>query len=365
MKNREIKPRHLVIALVLAAAFIFSLAFVVDNVFNGLFYDWFAYRFMDGSYPLGIDTRGLKVLIICCVILIVFIGIIAAYFTMRRIDRKNKEELAHIFSNYVKSDEKAELVLPESYGSLAKEIMAFKSEMDKKTWVIREETSRKNDLITYLAHDLKTPMTSVIGYLSLLSEVDDMPEKQRKKYIDIALNKSYRLDDLINEFFEITRYNLSSIQLDKKDTDISYMLIQIADEFYPILKKGQTVKIEQNGSIRASVDPDKIARVFNNIIKNAVLYGYENSVIKIFAERGEDTLTVTVSNRGDTIPEEKLERIFEKFYRLDEARSSRAGAGLGLAIAKEIVSLHGGRINAESIDGITKFTVSLPLETKA
>ena len=203
-------------------------------------------------------------------------------------------------------------------------------------------------------------MTSIIGYLSILSEAADMPEDQRKKYIDIALKKSYRLDDLINEFFDITRYNLSTIELDKRDTDISYMIVQIADEFYPMLKNGQRIEIEEAEKIKAVVDPDKIARVFNNIIKNAVLYGYEDRIIKIDMAYEDENIKVEISNHGDTIPEEKLRRIFEKFYRLDESRSSTAGAGLGLAIAKEIVTAHGGQISAESSDGITKFTVILP-----
>lgn len=360
MKNREIKSKYLIIACIAAAVVVFAFAFIMDNVFNGLFFEWFASRFMDTSYPLGVDTNALKVLIICCVVIIVLIGVLTAYFVSRWMDRKNKAELAEVFSEYMKSGTDENIQLPENYERLAEEIIAFKSEMDRKTWLVKEETSRKNDLITYLAHDLKTPMTSIIGYLSILSEAADMPEDQREKYTDIALKKSYRLDDLINEFFDITRYNLSSIELDKRDTDISYMIVQIADEFYPMLKNGQRIEIEEAEKIKAVVDPDKIARVFNNIIKNAVLYGYENSIIKVDMAYEDDNLKVEISNHGDTIPEEKLRRIFEKFYRLDESRSSTAGAGLGLAIAKEIVTAHGGQISAESSDGITKFTVILP-----
>ena len=127
-----------------------------------------------------------------------------------------------------------------------------------------------------------------------------------------------------------------------------------------MLKNGQRIEIEEAEKIKAVVDPDKIARVFNNIIKNAVLYGYEDSIIKVDMAYEDENLKVEISNHGDTIPEEKLRRIFEKFYRLDESRSSTAGAGLGLAIAKEIVTAHGGQISAESSDGITKFTVILP-----
>lgn len=350
--------------ILIAAAVVTAFALVIDNIFNGLFLNWFADRFLDSSYyPYGIDTNALKILIFAVVVVICAIGVITAYFVAKKIDNKNKEEFSNTLREYIGKDGDEDINLPASYGVLAKDISEFKREMNKKEWIIKEETARKNDLITYLAHDLKTPMTSIIGYLTLLDEAGDMPEEQRKKYINVALEKSYRLDELFNEFFDITRYNLSNIKLNKKKTDISYMLVQIADEFYPILKDGQSIELEAENDIQADVDADKLARVFNNVIKNAVLYGYENSKINIKAEIIGDKnqeVKVTISNNGATIPEEKLQRIFEKFYRVDEARGANAGAGLGLAIAKEIVSLHGGSISAVSEDEMTVFTVTVP-----
>lgn len=360
MKNREIKLRHLFLALVIVLISVFILSLIADYLLNGIFLSWIADSIIDASYPLSINTNALKHLAVTGICVIVACGTAAAFIITKRLDQKNADEFRKAITEYIKSDNDEIPEMPERYEAVAKEIYELKDEVNRKTWLVKEETSRKNDLITYLAHDLKTPITSIIGYLSILSEADDMPEKQRKKYIGIALAKSYRLDELINEFFDITRYNLSSIQLDKKNTDISYMLVQIADEFYPMLKEGQQIELEDNNVIRADVDPDKIARVFNNIIKNAVLYGHKNTVIKISAKADLDNVIIKISNRGDTIPKEKLERIFEKFYRLDESRNSSAGAGLGLAIAKEIVTLHGGQIDAGSKDGITEFTVVLP-----
>lgn len=360
MKNREIKLRHLFLALVIVLISVFILSLIADYLLNGIFLSWIADSIIDASYPLSINTNALKHLAVTGICVIVACGAAAAFIITKRLDQKNADEFRKAITEYIKSDNDEIPEMPERYEAVAKEIYELKDEVNRKTWLVKEETSRKNDLITYLAHDLKTPMTSIIGYLSILSEAADMPEDQREKYIDIALKKSYRLDDLINEFFDITRYNLSSIELDKRDTDISYMIVQIADEFYPMLKNGQRIEIEEAEKIKAVVDPDKIARVFNNIIKNAVLYGYEDSIIKIDMAYEDENIKVEISNHGDTIPEEKLRRIFEKFYRLDESRSSTAGAGLGLAIAKEIVTAHGGQISAESSDGITKFTVILP-----
>ncbi len=198
-------------------------------------------------------------------------------------------------------------------------------------------------MITYLAHDLKTPLTSVIGYLSLLDEVPDMPQAQKEKYIHITLDKANRLEKLINEFFEITRYNLQQIILEKEMVDLYYMLIQMSDEFYPILAShGNTITLHAQEDLTVYADPTKLARVFNNILKNAIAYSYPNTDIQITAVKTEQEIRISVCNHGKTIPQQRLESIFEKFFRLDDARTTNTGgAGLGLAIAKEIVTLHG------------------------
>ena len=225
------------------------------------------------------------------------------------------------------------------------------------------ESARKNDLIAYLAHDLKTPLTSVIGYISLLKEAPDMPMEQRAKYTNIALEKALRLESLINEFFDITRYNLQEIVLEEETFDLGYMLIQMADEFYPVLEQhGKSITIHAEGDLPIAADSAKLARVFNNILKNAVAYSYDNTEIEIDAEKHDNKIHVSISNFGKTIPKQKLDMIFEKLYRLDDARSTNTGgAGLGLAIAKEIVVAHGGTISVTSEKQITTFTVELPV----
>lgn len=231
---------------------------------------------------------------------------------------------------------------------------------DEQVW--KDETAKKNDLIAYLAHDLKTPLTSVIGYLSLLEEAPDMPAVQKAKYIHIALRKAQRLESLTNEFFEITRYNLHEIVLEKEPLDLSVMLMQMTDEFYPTLKAhGNTAELDTADTLTVQADPAKLARVFNNILKNAIAYSEPGTPIRITARQKEGTVEIAFSNLGKTIPPQKLQAIFDKFYRLDSARSTNSGgAGLGLAIAREIVRLHGGSIRAESEAGKTVFTVELP-----
>lgn len=224
---------------------------------------------------------------------------------------------------------------------------------------------RKDELVMYLAHDIRTPLTSVIGYLSLLNEAPDMPEEQKEKYVQITLEKSCRLETLVNEFFEITRYNLHQTSLEPAEIDLSYMMMQMADEFYPILsKKGSRAVLQIPEDIRIEGDAVKLARVFQNILKNAAAYSFPGTEIVIRAEETQELVRISFENTGKTIPQQKLSVIFDKFCRLDDARTSETGgAGLGLAIAREIVLLHGGNICADSKDGKTVFTVELPRRT--
>lgn len=245
---------------------------------------------------------------------------------------------------------------------MEQKLNTLKQTLEKRQQEAKLAEERKNDLVMYLAHDIKTPLTSVIGYLSLLDEAPDMPVEQKAKYVRITLEKACRLEQLIDEFFEITRYNLRTITLSKEKTDIYYMLVQLTDEFYPLLSaNGKQAVLHASEDLAVYGDPDKLARVFNNILKNAVAYSEDNSVIEITGKASGDCVSIVFRNTG-RIPEDKLASIFERFYRLDDSRSSgRGGAGLGLAIAKEIIDLHDGRIYADSDGEQTSFTVELPV----
>ena len=222
---------------------------------------------------------------------------------------------------------------------------------------------RKDELVMYLAHDIRTPLTSVIGYLSLLEEEPNKADQEQAKNIHIALDKAYRLDKMVNEFFEITRYHSKQIKLKKQSVDLYYMLIQLRDEFLPSFSlRNNTVSLDFDENTTIYADPEKIARVFGNILKNAVEYSYPHTKITVSAIQAENHIVITFQNKGKTIPAEKLSSIFDKFYRLDEARiSDTGGTGLGLAIAKEIILLHGGTIEAHSENETVTFTVKLPI----
>lgn len=259
------------------------------------------------------------------------------------------------------SDE--EIILSPELDFMENKLNQIKNNLEKQKKAALDAEQRKNDLVVYLAHDIKTPLTSVIGYLSLLDEAPDMPSEQKAKYVGITLEKAYRLEQLINEFFEITRFNLQTIVLNKEKINLLFMLQQMADEFYPMLTpQEKQMSINVPDSLMLLGDADKLARVFNNILRNAIAYSYENSVIDISAKQQDKDIVITFTNQGNPIPQAKLETIFEKFYRLDSARSTNTGgAGLGLAIAKEIVTAHAGTISVESNTENTTFTVKLPL----
>lgn len=256
-----------------------------------------------------------------------------------------------------------DVVLSPELIATEKKINYIKHTLAERKLATEVAEQRKNDLVVYLAHDLKTPLTSVIGYLTLLRDENQISEELREKYLSISLEKAEHLEDLINEFFEITRFNLSNITLEYSRVNMTRLLEQLRFEFKPmLLEKNLQCELEIAPDTMVRCDVDKMQRVLDNLLRNAVNYSFDDSTIHIIAAQDGDRLSIKFINSGNAIPKEKLDRIFEQFYRLDTARSSRSGgAGLGLAIAKEIVELHGGSISARSENEIIEFEVNIPV----
>ena len=314
----------LIIAAVLVVLWVF------DTMFNGALLDFFGLLF-GNLFAHGLPTRTVLLgLGLLAMLLFSVVGILTAYRTYR-----------------------AQHAL----------FVQARAEAERARALAEVEMQRKSDLITYLAHDLKTPLASVIAYLNLMDESPDLPPSQRAKYVGIALDKAYRLEQLIGELFEIIRFNLQTITLSEERINLKFMLEQLADEFFPILlPQGKHISVSCEESFVLRGDSDKLARVFNNILKNAAAYSCDHSEIAVSARLKGDSVEIAFRNQGDPIPKQKQEVIFEKFYRLDASRASKTGgAGLGLAIAKEIVEAHGGTISVKSDADETVFTVSLPL----
>ncbi|MGL5614678.1 MAG: sensor histidine kinase [Sarcina sp.] len=287
-------------------------------------------------------------------LIVIFFRLLLSWFT------KYFDEII-IGINQLAKKEKNPIIMSDELTFMSEKLNDVREQLERSSELEREEEKRKNELIVYLAHDIKTPLTSIIGYLNLLNEKENIDEEEREKYTKITLNKAYRLEKLINEFFEITRYNLQAVPLNKENININYMVIQIVDELYPeLIKSNKKIKINIDEEINLDVDSEKIARVFNNILKNAIAYSEKNSVIEIEGKSEEKEVKMNFKSKG-IIPKEQLQYIFEKFYRVDNARqSSTGGAGLGLAIVKDIISLHSGTIKVQCESGYTIFNISLP-----
>lgn len=375
MKSKLNTPAKIFLIVVAAIFLSFSVLYILDTgITNRMFGNWIYKNFIIEETHWGVsgtfvDTQfnwlALKnftyIAFIAVVSAIVLLSCLIYYGSAKKKSRQIMNQISNAMRQVLISDQTLP-VLPREYDEFKIQLMQLKEMERHSRQLAQAEMQRKNDLITYLAHDLKTPLASVIGYLCLLNEAPDMPETQKEKYTGIALQKTYRLEELINEFFDITRFNLQSLVLNKSKIDLSLMLRQMADEFYPMLiPKGMEAVVHVPENLILTGDADKLARVFNNILKNAIAYSYENSVIDISAMQQNQNVVITFTDHGEPIPPQKLNTIFEKFYRLDSSRSSNTGgAGLGLAIAKEIVTAHGGTITAESDAERTVFTVKIP-----
>lgn len=256
----------------------------------------------------------------------------------------------------------APIVLPAGMAEAEAQLNLARQQALRDAQAARLAEQRKNDLIVYLAHDLKTPLTSVIGYLTLLWDEPQISPELRARYTGIALEKAERLEDLVNEFFDITRFNLSHLELERQPVDLTLMLEQVVSEFQPLFtEKRLQCRLSLPPKLPYCCDPDKLARVFDNLLRNASYYSLPDTTVEIAGGPAAEGVVLTFSNAGRTIPQEKLDRIFEQFFRLDSSRATHTGgAGLGLAIAREIVELHGGTIRADSADNRITFTVRLP-----
>lgn len=260
-------------------------------------------------------------------------------------------------------DGAAEVSLSPELLPMERKLNTIKHIIEKQRRDMSATEQRKNDLIMYLAHDLKTPLASVIGYLSLLRDEGEISDELREKYLSVSLDKAERLEELINEFFEISKYNLTAITLQYRKINVRRLLEMLLYEFQPMLKeKNLKCHLHAPEDIIMKCDADRMQRVFDNLLRNAVIYSFHGTDIDITAARQEEKVMISFKNHGDTIPAEKLERIFEQFYRLDASRSTGSGgAGLGLAIAKQIVELHHGTIWAKSQEEVIEFEVVLPV----
>ena len=323
---------------------------------------WMDIDHEDAFYVYSDYFRGIKEVFFAAAIVLIFLLLLV--FLFRWLTRYFREINQGI--DCLLSDREEKIRLSQEMQPFEIKLNTVQNILIQREQAARAAEQRKNELVMYLAHDIRTPLTSIIGYLRLLEQIPDLPDEEKEKYVHISLEKTYRLEKMINEFFEITCYNTQQITIASKAIDLYYLLVQVIDEHLPLFTEhGNYITFHAAESLEVCGDPERLARVFNNLLKNAVAYSSKGTEITVNAEETPEHIVVTVSNHGKTIPDDKLETLFEKFYRLDESRTSNTGGtGVGLAIAKEIVLLHGGTISADSKNGLTTFTVKLPISSK-
>lgn len=354
--SKEIFSDIILDSIIKIAIYVFiylALLFIARYIFDS--FDW------EQNHNLYLRLRNLYLIIMSPINYLFIIFLFVS--TINRIWKKLFSyitELSLASENIIKDDNKV-ITLPSALYPLEINLNNTKVEFQRNLQMAREAEKKKNDLIVYLAHDLKTPLTSVIGYLNLIEDEKEISPDLKDKYNSIALDKALRLEDLINEFFDITRFNLSTLILEKSSINLSLMVEQMTYEFLPILKeKNLSIDLNIEKDIYYLCDVDKMERVFDNILKNAINYSYSNSEIKICLFGKEDNIIIKFENNGRNIPKEKLDKIFDQFYRVDSSRGTESGgSGLGLAISKEIIEHHGGNIYATSEDEKITFTIIL------
>ncbi len=229
----------------------------------------------------------------------------------------------------------------------------------------RQIEKSKDELITNVSHDLRTPLTSIIGYLRLIEDKQYHSEEEIVKYAHIAYEKSKQMKNLVEDLFEYTKVQQHGAPVNIMTVDLSQLLEQVSASFeLEGQKRGiEVTSITEPEPLKISADPEKLGRVFSNLVSNALKYGNGASYIKIEAHQHGDQVQIQVKNDGTKIPADSLSHLFERFYRVESSRSkATGGTGLGLAIVKSIVDLHHGEVTVTSDDNETAFTVTLPVE---
>ena len=323
--------------------------------------------YMDNA---GIDNFFISILVsfdVVVILMYVLFGILVFTVTFMILQEKSLRYITKISDGMQNISEgdlnvTVEVEGDDEFSSMAanlnKMVEDLKELMDKE----RESERTKNELITNVAHDLRTPLTSIIGYLELLSGDVKLEPEIQKKYINIAYVKTKRLEKLIEDLFGFTKMNYGKLSMHVGQVDVVKLLSQLLEEFYPsFVDKNLSYELQSNVPVKViTADGNLLARLFDNLINNAIKYGADGKRIMVKLHADDEIVTVSVINYGYVIPADELPLIFNKFYRVEQSRSTNTGGtGLGLAISKNIVDMHGGTITVTSDLSGTVFTVKL------
>ncbi|MGM0238195.1 MULTISPECIES: ATP-binding protein [Enterococcus] len=298
-----------------------------------------------------------------------FLVVDALVVFWRLIRRYRQMQLRHIINelHFIANGNYNYRIPFELRGDLSKVVSSINGLVDSTVAAIEDERAietSKDELITNVSHDIRTPLTSIIGYLGLIEDGQYQSEEELRKYTGIAYSKAKQMKSLVEDLFEYTKVRQPSVPVNFISFDMVQLLEQLATEFeLEATKKNVTIQVKTTEKkLFMDGDTEKLVRVFNNLISNALKYGGGADQIIISIERENTEAVITVKNNGIPIPRESLDQLFDRFYRADTSRSQEiSGTGLGLAIAQNIVNLHGGYIFAQSDENWTSFIIHLPL----
>lgn len=302
-------------------------------------------------------------------ILLLISVVLVTYWRLKR--RYRQYQLNHIISelHYIAEGHYEHRISHDYRGEMSEVVDSIHVLVDSTVRAMEEERmieQSKDELITNVSHDIRTPLTSIIGYLGLIEEGRYQNNEELLKYTKTAYTKAKQMKVLVDDLFEYTRVRQKTTPLTPTSFDMIQMLEQIAADFeLEASKQGMEIEVVSTlTNLQMEADTEKLVRVFNNLLSNALKYGKEGKHILIEVEKEEHEAIITIKNDGKKISSKALAHLFDRFYRADESRSQEtAGTGLGLAIAQSIVELHHGNISAVSDKSWTRFIIRLPIES--
>ncbi|WP_240344207.1 HAMP domain-containing sensor histidine kinase [Paenibacillus sp. SYP-B3998] len=263
-------------------------------------------------------------------------------------------------------DYRVPILREDELGRVALSINAMTERLDRQIQRERKIEKSKMDLITGVSHDLRTPLTSIIGYLDLLRTSSFQNQNEYERFFQNTYSKAIHLKKLIDDLFEFTRLTSSSIKLNLKQIDVHQLLDQMIFEFEPIALENRASidKDIGNTAVVTVIDSEKFARAIDNLLMNALKYSIKPGTIRISMKTDEQFFYITVENEGTPITKDQEEKLFDRFYKGDHSRRSediQTGTGLGLSITRNIVELHEGTVTLTYNDGIFVFIITVPL----
>ncbi len=359
----RIKPIKisLLVKLLVAVAVSFFVSTVVMIILSQIILHVYNLQYLTIE-DIGATTYNLIVFLIFTFVIFSFIVTFLALIRKKIIYIKRITESINEIANG-KLGMTIEMEGNDELSKLAEDVNSMSKELSSKFEYERQLEIAKNELITNISHDLRSPLTSIIGYLDLLRKGNYSGQGQLKEYHDTTYLKSKRLEALINELFEYTRLTSPDVKLDINDVDMTGLLEQLIGEYVPIFEKEDLTVIKEipEDEVLTAMDIEKMVRVYDNLFMNAIKYSSKPSIVKATLDIQSNYAEFRLSNQTERPEVQDVNQLFERFLVGEKARSQSEGTGLGLAISKRIVELHVGHIRAEYKDGWLTIIIRLPI----